>query len=48
MPEGVFYSREDLTAGLVGEQVDGIVGYDPVPQAAQMMANIILYADGGG
>jgi hypothetical protein len=43
---GVFYSREDLTAGLVGEQVDGIVGYDPVT-AAQIMANIILYADGG-
>ena len=44
---GVFYSREDLTAGLVGQQVDGIVGYDP-QTATQMMANILQFADGGG
>ena len=25
----VIYSREDLSAGLVGEYVDGIIGYDP-------------------
>ena len=25
----VFYSREDLTAGMVGEPVDGVMGYTP-------------------
>ena len=39
----VFYSREDLTAGLVGEPVDGIVGYSP-ETATAIMRNIILYA----
>lgn len=42
---GVFYSREDLSAGLVGEQVDGIFGYSP-QTAAQMMESMILYSDG--
>ena len=42
---GVFYSREDLTGGLVGEQVDGIVGYDPATATA-LMQNIVLYASG--
>ena len=41
---GVFYSREDLSAGLVGEAVDGIIGYDP-HVAAQLMRSMILYAD---
>jgi hypothetical protein len=41
---GVFYSREDLSAGLVGEQVDGVLGYDP-DVAAQLMRSMILYAD---
>jgi hypothetical protein len=40
---GVFYSREDLSAGLVGENIDGIVGYDPV-SATRLMSNIISYA----
>lgn len=42
---GVFYSREDLSAGLVGQPVDGILGYDP-SVATQLMRSMILYADG--
>jgi len=41
---GVFYSREDLSAGLVGQPVDGIIGYDP-RTAAALMRNMILYAE---
>jgi len=41
----VFFSREDLTAGLVGEPVDGILGYTP-EVATQIMRNIVLYAAG--
>jgi len=40
---GVFYSREDLTAGLVGQPVDGIIGYTP-DSATALMRNIVLYA----
>ncbi len=40
---GVFLSPEDLSAGLVGESVDGIVGYDPAT-ATKLMTNILLYA----
>jgi len=43
---GVFFSREDLSAGLAGEQVDGVFGYDP-QVAAQLMRSMILYADHG-
>ena len=39
----VFYSREDLSAGLVGEPVDGIIGYAP-ETATEIMRNILLYA----
>jgi hypothetical protein len=39
----VFYSREDLSAGMVGEPVDGIVGYSP-ETATEIMRNILLYA----
>jgi hypothetical protein len=39
----VFYSPEDLTAGLVGQQVGGIVGYSP-ESATALMANILTYA----
>lgn len=39
----VFYSREDLSAGLVGEPVDGIIGYSP-ETATEIMRNILLYA----
>jgi hypothetical protein len=38
-----FYSREDLTAGLVGQPVDGIIGYEP-RSATEIMSKIILYA----
>jgi hypothetical protein len=40
---GVFYSREDLSAGLVGEPVDGVLGYD-VATATGLMRNVLLYA----
>jgi Domain of unknown function (DUF4159) len=36
------FSREDLSAGLVGEQVDGILGYTPA-SAVNLMRNMILY-----
>jgi hypothetical protein len=36
----VIYSREDLSVGLVGQPVDGIVGYDPA-SATRLMANIL-------
>ncbi len=41
----VFYSREDLTGGLVGEQMDGIVGYDP-RNSTEIMSNLLLFASG--
>jgi hypothetical protein len=39
----VFFSREDISAGLVGEPVDGILGYSP-QTATDLMRNIILYS----
>ena len=39
----VFFSREDLSAGLVGEPVDGIIGYAS-ETATQIMRNILLYS----
>ena len=44
---GVFFSREDLSAGIVGEPVDGIHGYDPAT-ATDLVASMLLYADNGG
>jgi hypothetical protein len=41
----VIYSPDDLSAGLVGENVDGVSGYDPAT-ATQLMTRIILYASG--
>ena len=41
----IIYSREDLSAGLVGEPVDGITGYSPA-SATELMTAIILYAKG--
>lgn len=38
----VFLSREDLSGGLVGEAVDGIIGYDPVTATA-IMRNLIIF-----
>jgi hypothetical protein len=40
---GVFFSNEDLAVGLVGQPVDGIIGYDPV-SATHIVENIVLYA----
>jgi hypothetical protein len=40
---GAFYSREDLSAGLVGQPVDGIRGYDPAT-ATRLMRAMLLYA----
>ena len=42
---GVFVSREDLTGGLVGSPVDGIIGYDPATATA-IMRNIVMHAAG--
>ena len=39
----VYFSREDLSAGLVGQPVDGIYGYTPTT-ATSIMRNILLYA----
>jgi hypothetical protein len=39
----VYYSRLDLSTGLVGEQVDGIDGYSP-ESATSIMRNILLLA----
>jgi hypothetical protein len=40
---GVFYSREDLSAGLVGQAVDGVYGYEP-QAATDLMTAMLLYA----
>ena len=40
---GVFYSREDISGGLVGQNVDGIIGYNPA-SATQLMSNMITFA----
>jgi hypothetical protein len=42
---GVYYSRYDLSAGLVGEPVDGIIGYDPDTCSAIMSGIIIQTMD---
>jgi hypothetical protein len=39
----IFFSREDLSAGLVGQPVDGLIGYDPAT-ATSIMRNLILFA----
>ena len=39
----IIFSREDLSAGLVGEPVDGITGYSPA-SATELMTDILLYA----
>jgi uncharacterized protein DUF4159/squalene-hopene cyclase-like protein len=41
----IFYSPEDISAGLVGEAIDGIYGYQP-RTAAELMGNIISFAAG--
>jgi hypothetical protein len=42
----LIYSREDLSAGLVGQAVDGIIGYDPA-SATALMTHILQYAAAG-
>jgi hypothetical protein len=42
----VLFSREDLTAGMVGQDVDGVFGYAPATATA-LMRNVVLYANGG-
>ena len=39
----VFFSREDLSGGLVGEEIDGIIGYDPA-SATALMRSLVLYS----
>lgn len=41
----IFFSEDDLSAGLVGNPIDGIKGYNPV-WATNLMTNIMLYAAG--
>jgi hypothetical protein len=41
----VFYSSDDLSAGLVGQEVDGIMGYDP-ESATDIMEHLLLSACG--
>jgi len=42
-----FFSREDLSGGLVGQPVDGILGYAP-DTATELVRNVLVYADTGG
>jgi hypothetical protein len=37
----VYYSRQDLSAGLVGQPTDGIIGYDPAVATA-IMTNLVV------
>jgi hypothetical protein len=41
----LFYSPDDLTEGLVGQPVDGVIGYVP-DVATEIMRNIIVFASG--
>ncbi|HEX8912530.1 MAG TPA: DUF4159 domain-containing protein, partial [Humisphaera sp.] len=43
----VFYSREDLSFGLVGQPRDGIIGYAP-DTATDVVRNLLLYATFNG
>jgi hypothetical protein len=40
----VIYSPEDLSAGMVGNEIDGVIGYSP-RTATALMRNILLYAN---
>jgi hypothetical protein len=42
---GVIFSREDLSAGIVGQSVDGIIGYDP-DTATELVGAVLLYKAG--
>ena len=43
---GVIYSSDDLSEGLVGQSVDGIIGYQP-DIATELMRRIVTLADAG-
>jgi hypothetical protein len=43
----VFFSREDLSAGLVGNSTDGIIGYEP-KSAVEIMTRLVLFAADAG
>ena len=43
----VFFSREDLSAGMVGQPVDAILGYDP-DSATALVRNLVLFVANGG
>jgi hypothetical protein len=43
----VFFSREDLSASLVGEPVDGIVGYE-TDTATAIVRNVVVFAETAG
>jgi hypothetical protein len=40
--QAVFYSRMDLSGGLVGQPTDGVIGYDPAIATA-IMTNLVVY-----
>jgi hypothetical protein len=42
-----FFSREDLSGSLVGQPVDGILGYSP-ETATDIVRNVLVYAHTGG
>jgi hypothetical protein len=42
----VYFSPEDISAGLVGQQVDGIYGYSPATATA-IMEHILVQASDG-
>ncbi len=39
----IYFSREDLSAGLVGEETNGIIGYEPAA-ALRIMTGIVMQA----
>jgi len=43
---GVLYSSEDISTGLVGNPIDGVVGYEPSVATALMKRIVLLKSDG--
>jgi len=39
----VIYSREDLSEGMVGQEIDGVIGYAPAT-ATNLMSRILMFA----
>jgi hypothetical protein len=42
----IYYSKQDLSAGLVGQPTDGIIGYDP-DVATKIMTNLVISGGSG-